>query len=203
MSSYKIIRHRINSVVDLKAVDTLHGVEIDVRDRGSRLILAHDPFCDGVDFDEFLNHYRHDTLIVNIKSEGIEDRVLREIEASGNVNDFFFLDCSFPMIRRLSLSGERRLSLRLSEFESVETILRMAEGVSWVWIDCFTKNPLNNEIYSALRAADLKICIVSPELQGRSISDIPEYRQSLNEYPFDAVCTKEPHFWVSSSPTAI
>ncbi|MDG0794535.1 hypothetical protein OMP38_29615 [Cohnella ginsengisoli] len=61
------IAHRINTVAELKMVPHEYGVELDLRDYGDRLILQHDPFTDGEDFEEYLKHYQHGTMILNIK----------------------------------------------------------------------------------------------------------------------------------------
>jgi hypothetical protein len=39
--------------------------------------------------------------------------------------------------------------------------------VDWVWVDCFSKVPLNREIYNILKDAGFKLCFVSPELQNQ------------------------------------
>jgi hypothetical protein len=69
------IQHRVNAIEQLRVTPTEYGVELDLRDRGDRLILQHDPFKDGEDFAEYLQHYRHSLMILNIKSERIEHRV--------------------------------------------------------------------------------------------------------------------------------
>ncbi len=81
------IAHRVNTIEQLERTPTEYGVEIDLRDRGDRLFLQHDPFSDGVDFAEYLQHYRHGTLILNVKSERIEWRVLELLRQAGTVRD--------------------------------------------------------------------------------------------------------------------
>jgi hypothetical protein len=187
------IAHRINTVAQLKAVPPEYGVEIDLRDRGDRLILAHDPFADGEDFEAWLPYYRHRLVILNVKSERIEHRVLEAVKRHG-VADYFFLDSSFPMIRLLVRNGERKIAVRFSEFEPVESCLALAGQVDWVWVDCFTKMPLDPPTYAALKK-HFKLCAVSPELQGRPPESIAEYARELAPYPVDAVCTKRPDLW--------
>lgn len=191
----EFIRHRINTRADLATVDPAHGVELDLRDRGERLILAHDPFSDGEDFADYLRDYRHGTMILNIKSERIEERVLAELAAAGTVREYFFLDCSFPMIRHLVARGEARIAVRYSEFEPLENVLAVAGQVEWVWVDCFTRMPLDAEAYSRIKDAGFKLCAVSPELQKRAVETIPAYRTELAPYPMDAICTKRPDLW--------
>lgn len=192
---YKIIRHRVNSIKELDTVDPAHGVELDLRDHGDRLILAHDPFVNGEDFADYLQHYRHGTMILNIKSERIEHRVLEEIHKAGTVKDYFFLDSSFPMICTLVSTGERRIAVRYSEFEPIESVLALAGKVEWVWVDCFTKMPLDSKTYKSMKDAGFKLCAVSPELQKRPIESISQYALELSPYKMDAICTKRPDLW--------
>ena len=60
------VSHRINTVEALMENPVEYGVELDLRDRGDRLILQHDPFSDGEDFEDYLEHYRHQLMILNI-----------------------------------------------------------------------------------------------------------------------------------------
>lgn len=184
------IAHRINTIEELKQIPKEYGVELDLRDFGDRLILQHDPFKDGQDFEEYLKHYNHGRMILNIKSERIEHKVLELIQKYG-IKKYFFLDSSFPMIYLLSKSGEKNIALRFSEFEGVDTILAMAEKVEWVWVDCFTKLPITKENYKLLREVGFKFCVVSPELQGQN-EKLAEYKKYLEDENiiFDAICTK-------------
>ncbi len=193
--SSRFIRHRINTVAELRTVDSAHGVELDLRDRGDRLILVHDPFSDGEDFSDLLKQYHHGTMILNIKSERIEHRVLEEIRRAGTVQDYFFLDSSFPMIRLLVKEGERRIAVRFSEYEPIEGVLALAGQIDWVWVDCFTCNPLDDDSYRRIKAAGFKLCAVSPELQKRPVEEIQAYRAGLARFPMDAICTKRPDLW--------
>ncbi|NOU87920.1 hypothetical protein GC102_19420 [Paenibacillus sp. LMG 31460] len=186
----EFIAHRINTIEELKKVPVEYGVELDLRDRGERLIICHDPFSDGEDFEEYLKHYHHGTMILNIKSERIEWRVL-ELVKKYNIQKYFFLDCSFPMIVQLEKHGENNIALRFSEFEGIDTIMNLQGKVKWIWVDCFTKIPLDYNTYKSLKQMDFNFCLVSPELQGRP-EDIIPYKQyyKRNNILFDAICTK-------------
>jgi hypothetical protein len=190
----RYIRHRVNTLSELRSVPVHHGVEIDLRDFGDRLILRHDPFGDGEDLTPFLSECKlRGTVILNVKSERIELRIL-ELLSQHRINDFFFLDCSFPMIKLLSSRGERRIAVRFSEFEPIEGALAVAGMVDWVWVDCFTRMPLDADSYRELRR-HFKLCAVSPELQGRPQDSISEYAEQLRPFMPDAICTKDPAAW--------
>lgn len=186
----EFISHRINTIDELKNAPTDCGVEIDLRDNGDRLILAHDPFKDGEDFEDYLKHYHHGTMILNIKSEGIEHKVLELIQKY-EIKDYFFLDCSFPMIYLLTKEGEHNIAVRYSEYEGLDTILNMKNRVKWVWVDCFSKLPITYESFNKLKDVGFKLCLVSPELQGQD-ERIEDYKFYLNskKIKFDAICCK-------------
>ena len=190
------IAHRINTVAQLRKVPAHYGIEVDLRDRGRRLILQHDPFADGEDFERLLAEYRHRLIILNVKSERIEPHVL-ELLKRYRVQDYFFLDCSFPMIRWLVSQGERKIAVRFSDFEPADMALALAGQIEWLWADCFTRMPFDPASYGRLRTA-FKICAVSPELQGRPYEQINSYCAQLGPYPVDAVCTKRPELWLAA-----
>ena len=184
------IAHRVNTIKDLLNTPTECGVEIDLRDFGQKLILQHDPFKHGECFEEYLKNYHHGTMILNIKSEGIETRVLKLIKKY-NVKNYFFLDCSFPMINLLSLKGEKNIALRFSEFEGLDTIRLMSKKVNWIWVDCFSKLPITAQTYKLLKNHKYKLCLVSPELQNQDLK-LELYKSYLQQEGiiFDAICTK-------------
>lgn len=186
----EFISHRINKVEDLIKLPTIYGVELDLRDLGDEIVISHDPYVGGERFEDYLKHYHHGTMILNIKSERIEHRVLEMIQMA-DVKSYFFLDSSFPMIFLLSNSGESNIALRFSEYEGMDTIRNMAGRVKWIWVDCFTRFPLERDVFDEMKAIGYKLCLVSPELQGRD-ADIEAYKALCVErgIVFDAICTK-------------
>lgn len=194
-----LISHRRNTLAELLATPVKYGVEVDIRSFGKRLVIHHDPFVEGEDFVAWLDHYRHGTLILNVKEEGLERRLL-DLMAERGIEDFFFLDQSFPFLVKTASQGERRCAVRVSEFEHIDTALSLAGKIDWVWVDCFTRFPLSADDAARLREAGLKLCLVSPELQQRTGDDeIPKLRALLAERRIDpqAVCTKRPECWAS------
>jgi hypothetical protein len=193
----KLIAHRRNTIEELRATPRDLGVEVDIRSSGPRLLIHHDPYVDGTDFEEWLAAYEHGTLILNVKEEGLEERLIELMRRKGH-EDWFFLDQSFPFLVKWSRQGERRCAVRVSEFESVETALALAGRIDWVWVDCFTRLALTGEEAHRLRAAGFRLCLVSPELQGRDAeSEIPRMATMLAErgIAVDAVCTKRADLW--------
>jgi hypothetical protein len=191
------IAHRVNQLNDETAkriFQECDGIEFDIRDSGGELIVCHDAFATVNDcqrFDEFVQYCPTDKLyIVNAKAEGIEERAIAVLEARG-IRNFFLLDCGMPAMYRLSQKGETRLAIRFSEYESLETVRLMKDLVQWVWVDVFSVLPLTAQTANQIREWGLKICLVSPELQGQQ-DKLVSYKKYLEEIGanLEAVCTK-------------
>ena len=193
----QLIAHRINTAAQLRQTPKEYGVEVDIRSHGKDLIIHHDPFEAGELFDDWLSHFDHRTLILNVKEEGLEPRLINLMSSAG-VEDYFFLDQSFPFLLRYASLVKGRSAVRFSEFESLNTVLSLAGKVNWVWVDCFTHMPLGSEDCAQLKQAQFKLCLVSPELQGRDAeAEIEPMQNTLIErqIDIDAVCTKRPDLW--------
>jgi hypothetical protein len=192
-----VVAHRRNTLEELRATPRAHGVEIDLRSKGDDIIVQHDPFRDGEPLERWLDAYDHRLLILNTKEEGLEER-LQEQMAARAIEDYFFLDQSFPFLLRTARAGDSRCAVRVSEYESVETALALQGLVEWAWIDCFTRFPLSVRDAERLSKANIKLCLVSPELQGRwneqEIATLRSYLATENIAPA-AVCTKLPDAW--------
>ena len=102
----EIIIHRINTIKELKNIPTHFGVEIDIRAQGSNLILNHEPFENGEFFTDWLDNYKHGTLVLNIKEAGIETKVLSMVRER-SLNSYFLLDVEFPFLYQASKNGEK------------------------------------------------------------------------------------------------
>ncbi len=192
-----IVRHRRNLRRELEETPTDMGIEVDIRSQGSELVIHHNPFVVGERFEDWIEAYAHRLLILNVKEEGLEERLLAIMQRRG-IEEFFFLDQSFPFLIRTARQGERRCAVRVSEYESVDTALSLSGMVEWVWVDCFTRFPLSGDGARALQAAGMKLCLVSPELQDRTDpSEIEAIRNLLERAKImvEAVCTKEPELW--------
>ena len=191
------IAHRRNTIAELQATPNEYGVEVDIRSNNGQLIIHHDPLLGGENFEVWLEYYQHGTLILNIKEEGLEAHLI-ELMKKHKISDYFFLDQSFPFLIKWSKFGEHHCAVRVSEFESIETALMLAGKIDWVWVDCFTHFPLTGSDALRLQDAGFKLCLVSPELQGRPAEiEIPQLAALLRKRSIktDAICTKKPEIW--------
>jgi hypothetical protein len=202
MVNVHFICPRITSTEELIKIDPQFGIELDVRDKNA-IEVAHDPFVKGEPFEHYVKEYKHGTMIVNVKSERIEQSCINILNKY-NIH-YFFLDSSFPMIHLLNKNpqphphSQPQFACRFSEYEPIEHFIKCNDMYDYVWIDCFTKFPLNKENYDIFKKYK-KICIVSPELQKHSIDKIEEYRNYIIENNIipDMICCKEYNiiYWI-------
>lgn len=192
------ILHRINTKKELLKIKKTYGVEVDIRSHKEKLIIHHNPFCGGEDFLDWVSAYDHQVLILNVKEEGLEDRLI-SIMTKQKIENYFFLDQSFPFLMKTIKNGESRVAVRISEFESMETAMNLKGKVDWLWVDCFSKFPLTKLQSDILRnEGRFQLCFVSPELQGREDKNgIISFRKQIESLGIngDAVCTKYPEIW--------
>ena len=183
------IIHRINKVKDLKKIQSNFGVEIDIRTYNNKLILNHEPFEDGNLLDDYLANFNHAFIILEIKEEGIEKKVI-ELCNKYKIKNYFLLSVSFPFMYILSKEGISKMAARFSEFEDINTVLSLKNEVEWVWVDTFTKLPLDKNSFQKLKDANFKVCLVCPERWGRP-QEIKKYIDYFkeNNIEIDAVMT--------------
>ena len=192
-----IICHRKNTIKQLIDTPTEYGVEIDVRSYNNRIILNHDPMKSGEFLDNWLRKYNHKFLIINIKEEGLEKYIIKILK-NKKIKDFFFLDQSFPFLIKTLNSNETRCAIRFSEYEDIKTINNLKKKINWVWVDHFSKFPLNKSTSDNLKKKKIKICIVSPEIVKKtSVNSLKKLKNSIQKknIHIDAVCTKNPEIW--------
>lgn len=186
------LMHRVNTVELLKKTPQRFGIEVDVRERNGVIIMNHDAFADGEPFENLLKNYNHKFVAVDVKCEGIETAVADLLKKYG-IQDYCLLGITLPWSIRLIDKGMRNISIHFSEIESMGTAKNMIGKADWVWVDCFTKLPLDKESYDFLHK-HFKICLGSPDMLGRK-QDIKTYKEQLKKIPIDAICTDYPELW--------
>ena len=145
-------------------------------------------------------------LVLNLKSEGIED-VCIEAMRTYKIKNWFFLDMSMPYFvnyaekafnKRIKYFSPDNLAVRFSDKETIEYALSFQNKATWVWVDYFKEFPLNKKNYLLLKRKNFKICLVSPEIQKNSILEPGELFEICSDFQIDAVCTKKPELWIES-----
>ena len=186
----EIIIHRVSNLKKLIKLPHSYGVEIDVRNMGKKLIVQHDPYENGELLEKYLKVYKHGTLILNIKSEQIEFKILKLLKKY-KIKNYFFLDSSYPVIIKMIKRKIKNFAIRVSDFESFDNVFKIKKNAKWIWLEIFKKIKISQKQINYLKKNNLKICLVSPELHNNP-QDIKKIKKFLriNKILINAVCTK-------------
>ncbi len=176
----EFIIHRINKIKDLKLIPKKFGTEIDIRTKGSKLILNHEPFVNGDQLEDYLESYKNKTLVLNLKEAGIEKEVLNLVKKY-QIKSYFLLDVEMPYMFSACKNGQKNIAVRFSEYEDIALTKYFVNKLKWVWIDTATKLPLNKTNIKII--SKFKSILVCPERWGR-IKDIKKYKKKLIELKF-------------------
>lgn len=194
------IMHRVNTIEWLKNTDTQYWVEIDLRAwkntvEDKNIILNHEPFEWGVSFEEYLEHYKHAFMILNVKEDGIEEIIL-ELLKKHNIEEYFFLDAEFPFIYRYTKEWNKKVAIRYSEAEVIEQALAFKSKADYLWIDTNTTLPIYKDIIEHMKW--FTTCLVSPDRWGRP-EDIVKYKKQMENLNFELdmvmVWEEAAHLW--------
>ncbi|HOK38020.1 MAG: hypothetical protein WHW07_05555 [Bacteroidales bacterium] len=189
-----IINHRVNSTQELVKIPSIHGVEIDVRAYKKEIILNHEAFENGERLNDFLKNFNHEFIIINIKEFGFENEILNILK-NYRIENYCFLDLSYSGIHEFVKMGNKNFAVRLSNYESIENVLKLKSKAGWVWVDCFDDIYKEIENLKIARDNDFRVCIASPDLLGRP-AQIEEYKKLFfqNDFIPDAVCVKKEYY---------
>jgi hypothetical protein len=192
-----IIKHRINTISELKKIPKKFGVEVDLRSNKKDIYLHHNPFSKGVLFNKWVKYYDHKLIVLNVKEEGLEKKIVTILKKN-KIKDYFFHDQTFSSL--LKNKKITKVSIRISEYEELKKKKYLFKYIKWVWVDHFNIFELNEQLYRLLKKQKVKICIVSPELVNlKNIKKIIVLKKILKvkKYIIDAVCTKRPDIWLN------
>ncbi len=140
------------------------GTETDVRDRGGRLVISHDPSAeDAIDIDEMLGRFAGTglTLAINVKADGLAEFLNQKMNAAGV--PWFAFDMSGPELVRYVKAGLPCFT-RHSDVEEHPICYGEAIGV---WLDSFGPEWYDAEVIQGHLKAGKEVCVVSSELHGR------------------------------------
>lgn len=151
------------------ALDKGFGIETDVRDLGSQLVISHEvPTCRAprlVDLFELYRGYNSKAcLAINIKSCGLASSINALLKSYG-IPHYFCFDMAVPDTLDYLKTGLCVLARR-SEFELENTVFEGSVSGVW-WDDFYGQNTLTQATASVYLESDKVLAIVSPELHNR------------------------------------
>jgi hypothetical protein len=172
------------------ALELGFGIEFDVRDAATGIVLAHDPWTMSAEpLEHFLPKIKGPgTLAINIKSCGLAARLKEILQAhSVSLERCFFFDMAIPD-HLLYLKHGLPAYLRLSEVEPVTPLMAKSPGV---WLDGFESIWWDVATLESLLQEGRKVCIVSPDLHRRDRYACWKFLKEagLHRSPRLALCT--------------
>lgn len=172
--------HAVNTIEKLNKVSKNFGIEVDIRLQNNSLVLGHDLANQNENFENFLKNYNHSLIVANIKQSGIENLVIDTLKLF-NIKNYFLLDIEFPFIFKNFKNIGEKLSLRFSEFESEFQNEELIKLVKWLWIDSFTKVPIDQDTIKYFKK--FETCLVSPSRWGRK-DEIKSTIDNFNKFVY-------------------
>jgi hypothetical protein len=180
-----------------RAIKNNYGIETDVRDYLGEVVISHD-IPNGrniITFDEFICNYLSDcsyysvntTLAINIKSDGLQDKIYNILKKY-RINNYFLFDMSIP-----DSFGYLKLNLnvyyRISEYEIISNSVDNIQGV---WLDQFQDNWYKPITIQKILEKWGSVCIVSPELHHRQYNECWSIVNNLQNKENIMLCTDFP-----------
>jgi hypothetical protein len=152
-----------------KCLDKGFGLETDIRDLNGQLVISHDmPMLNSaIPLEQLLRYYNvggfKSTLALNIKSDGLQER-LRSLLDVYNITNYFVFDMSVPdTLGYLDL--KLRTFIRRSDIEHYPELELFAGGI---WLDELIEPWISAESILDQSTDASLICIVSSELHRRN-----------------------------------
>lgn len=145
------------------------GTETDVRDLHGRLVISHDmPLNSTMSIESYLSdlaHFKREglTQALNIKSDGLAVPLANHMREC--THPWFVFDMSIPdMVQHLRAGNP--CFARMSEYENFP--LAFMGQIKGIWLDAFASTWYSTGVIQSLLDRGLQVCVVSPELHGRS-----------------------------------
>ena len=129
-------------------------------------------------------------LALNIKSDGLQKKLKRLI-IKYSISNYFVFDMSIPDTLGY-IKNSLNFFSRQSEFETIPSLYKESNGV---WLDEFVSHWVTSKIIIGHFRKSKVVCIVSPELHGRSnIQEWANYKNFINKNNSDnlILCTDNP-----------
>lgn len=160
--------HKNSEEAFRKALELGFGIETDLRDFNGGVVISHDiADANSMSLKNFIaicNDYDKTTLALNIKSDGLQQLINKQID---NLQSTFFFDMSVPDSLGY-IKNNLAFFTRYSDIELLPPLLEEAEGV---WFDCFFSSQFNASSLKGFLDQNKKVMLVSPELHGYTYKD--------------------------------
>jgi len=163
------------------------GIETDIRDRDSELVISHDP-CTNAEYERFEQFLSQDSRIaINVKSDGLLTK-LEPMRSLITASNSFVFDCSFPELLRYKRAGIPH-AIRISEFER-----ELHWEPNFIWLDAFESDWWLEDAATLKIIEKIPTVIVSPELHRRDFRKVWDKALTLRSAGLEiSLCTDFPN----------
>jgi hypothetical protein len=181
-----------------RGLDRGYGLETAIRDLNGELVISHDPPDDAssIPLELLLQYYKKggftSTLALNIKSDGLQDKIYRHLD-DHRLKNYFVFDMSVPDTLGY-LSRNLTTFIRRSDLEYHPELTLRSQGI---WLDELLTPWITSESIVQDGTSTNAICIVSAEIHGRGYANqwAQIARAIESGYPSEKLllCTDFPH----------
>jgi hypothetical protein len=178
-----------------------HGLELDVRGDGGRLVLSHDlaSWRPELDATALLADPPGDALhALNVKEPAVVPAILDVLERAGTLHRFFLFDfelaCATPdeamsLMARCAARGAI-VARRLSDRERVLDDIVADDACAHVWLDELDGPWVDGDTVAALTGAGKHVWYVSPDLHRREgLSTLDARWARARDWGVTGICT--------------
>ena len=151
----------------IRSFEMGYGIETDLRDYNGEIVISHDiPNDNSIFLSNFFQKYKSsgksEKLALNIKSDGLQKKLLAELNKY-TITNYFVFDMSIP--DTIGYANENIIFFsRQSEHELKPTFYDKCQGI---WLDAFESIWYNKELIIDHLNNNKQVAIVSPELHKR------------------------------------
>lgn len=141
------------------------GIETDLRDYGSKIVIAHDiPKGNELSLEDLLTIMagKNLCLALNIKSSGIGKEILAILNKY-NHDNYFTFDMALPDLLT-QLKDNICAFTGMSDLQKIAPLFEQAPGV---WLDSFAQDWFDTSLVDTILKQGKKLCVVSAELHNR------------------------------------
>ena len=178
-----------------RAFESGFGVELDVRDSNSKIIISHDPphKRNLVFLNDFFELFKNSsvtapTIAINIKADGIAGAI-SELIKQHNISNYFTFDMSIPEMLCYKELGLKYFS-RVSEYEKEPVLIDNAAGI---WLDAFKSGWYAEGDLNGFLENKKDVCVVSSELHGRNNQSQWALIKKFSNSSCFMLCTDKPY----------
>ena len=168
------------------------GTETDIRDYNGELVISHDiansqsmPLTDF--FDIFVKYDKELYLALNIKADGLQQK-LKKILEEYKIQNYFLFDMSVPD-GLICIKNNLKVFTRESEYEKQPSFYYESDGV---WLDSFIDEWIDEKVINKHLNNAKKACIVSPDLHKRAYKSTWQRYITFKNNDNVLLCTDHP-----------